>query len=206
VFFLLVAAIPAFANPFALDPGEPRYSFIFVPLLCVWAANGLVELGLWTAASAAAGGWNILARPTVSQCIVPVVVGLITVISPLKAVRKLPEFMESALPTRVDKDIGLWIGHRQKQAVRIMDLQLPLAYHAHAQFSYFPYCPSDLALGYLDAAKIDYVILRRGQKFTRYYEEWLKQGIPDSRAELVHVSPAADAAFAIYRWHRGPDS
>lgn len=201
LFFLLAAAIPLVANPFALDPGEPRYSYIFVPFLCVWAANGLIEVGLWTTASAAFAGWSMLVRPTVSQCIVPAIIGLITVATPLKAVRRLPDFMESALPTRVDKEVGLWIGRQQNQSVRVMDTQLPLAYSAGAQFSYFPYCTSDLAVSYLDAVKIDYIILRRGQKFTKYYDEWLTQGIPNPRAEVVHVSPAADAAFVIYRWH-----
>ena len=69
----------------------------------------------------------------------------------------------------------------------------------------FPYCANDLALAYLDSAKIDYIILRRDHKFTKYYEEWLTHGIPDSRPEIVHVSPAADAAFVIYRWHRRTD-
>jgi 4-amino-4-deoxy-L-arabinose transferase-like glycosyltransferase len=203
LFFMFVAAIPLLANPFALDPDEPRYSFIFVALFCVWAANGLAEVGLWTKASAASAGWNVLTRPTVAQCIIPGIIGLATVISPLKAVRRLNEFTQSALPTRVDKEVGLWIGRQQNQSVRILDRELPLAYHAGAQFSYFPYCTSESALGYLDAAKIDYIILRRGQKYTKCYAEWLTHGISDSRAEAVHVSPAVDAEFIIYRWHRG---
>jgi hypothetical protein len=43
-----------------------------------------------------------------------------------------------------------------------MDLSLPLTYHANAQqHVYFPYATGDLALRYLDAARIDYVVLRR---------------------------------------------
>jgi hypothetical protein len=88
--------------------------------------------------------------PDGSSVHIPGIIGLATVTIPLKAVRNLAEFKESALPTRVDKEVGLWIGRQQNRSVRIMDLQLPLAYHAGAQFSYFPYCTSDLALGYLD--------------------------------------------------------
>jgi hypothetical protein len=84
-----------------------------------------------------------------------------------------------------------------------MDLSLPLTYHAGAQFTYFPYCTGDLALRYLDAAQVDYVVLRRGEKFTRYYEEWLAHGIPDQRAEAVPLfSGAAADKFVVYRWHR----
>jgi hypothetical protein len=143
----------------------------------------------------------------VSQCIIPGLIGLTIIISPVRAVRRLEEFTESALPTRVDKEVGLWIGRQQNHSVRIMDLQLPLAYHAGAQFSYFLYCPGDLALRYLDAVKVDYIVLRQGQTFTKYYEEWMTQSITDSRAELMHVSPSADAEFVIYRWHwpKGPE-
>jgi hypothetical protein len=84
-----------------------------------------------------------------------------------------------------------------------MDLQLPLVYHAGVQFSHFPYCTGELALRYLDAIKVDYIVLRRGQKFTKYYEAWMTHGIPDSRAEPIHVSPDADAQFVVYRWDRG---
>jgi hypothetical protein len=139
----------------------------------------------------------------VSQCIIPGLIGLATIISPVKAVRTVGEIAESALPTRVDKELGVWIGRQQDHAIRVMDLQLPLAYHAGAQFSHFPYCTGELALRYLDALKVDYIVLRRGEAFTKYYGEWMTQGVPDSRAEPVHLSPDADAKFLVYRWHWG---
>jgi hypothetical protein len=113
-------------------------------------------------------------------------------------------FVDSALPTRVDKEMGLWIGRQQNRPVRIMDLSIPLAYHAGAQFTYFPYCTGELALRYLDAAQVDYVVLRRGEKFTQYYEDWLTHGVPDHRAELLQLSSVAGAdKFVVFRWHRG---
>ncbi len=202
LFVMLVAAVPVVANPFALMPAEPRYFFVFVPLLSIWAANGLFEVGLWTKASSGAAGWRVLARPLLSQCIVPGLIGLAMIISPVKGVRRLGVFREGALASRVDKEVGLWIGRQQDRPVRIMDLQIPLAYHTGAQFSHFPYCTGELALRYLDAAQVDYVVLRQGEAFTRYYEDWLKHGIPDRRAELMHVSSGAASDFVVYRWHR----
>lgn len=200
--FLLIAIVPLLANPFALDPSEPRYSFIFVPLFCIWAANGLFEVALWTKASATAVGWRVLARPMVSQCIIPGLIILIVIISPIKAVRGFVDFAGSAFPNRVDKEVGVWIGHQQNGPVRIMDLPLPLTYHAGAQFSQFPYCTGDLALRYLDAAKVDYVVLRPGRTFTKFYEDWLTHGIPDPRAERLPLPPVPGAdSFIIYRWH-----
>jgi 4-amino-4-deoxy-L-arabinose transferase-like glycosyltransferase len=202
LFVLLAAAAPVLATFFALW-SEARYYFLLVPLLIIWAANGLFEVGLWTKTSSAAAGWKIVARPAISQCIVPGLIGLAMIISPVKGVRKLAVFSDSELPSRVDKQVGLWIGRQQNGSVRIIDLSIPLAYHAGAQFSYFPYCTGDLALRYLDTAQIDYVVLRRGEKFTQYYDDWLRHGIPDHRAELLPLSSVAGAEkFMIFRWHR----
>jgi 4-amino-4-deoxy-L-arabinose transferase-like glycosyltransferase len=200
LFVLLVAAAPVLATFTALW-SQDRYYFVLVPFLIIWAANGLVELGLWTKASSAAAGWMALARPVVSQWIIPGLIGLAIVIYPIKGVRQNYVFMEGAPSTRVEKEVGLWIGHQQNQ-VRIMDLSIKLAFHADAKWVMFPYCSPDLAIRFLDATKVDYVVLRRGQTFTKYYQEWMTQGIPGSRAELIHISPDADAKFAIYRWHR----
>jgi hypothetical protein len=89
-----------------------------------------------------------------------------------------------------------------------MDLSLPLTYHAGAQqHLYFPYCAGDLALRYLDATQVDYVVLRRGAKFTKYYEDWLTRGIPDPRAELLQLPSVVGAEkLLIYRWHRNDDT
>jgi len=121
----------------------------------------------------------------------------------VKKVRKLESFEEGASSARVEKEVGLWIARQQKHSVRIMDLSIPLAYHANAQFSYFPYCTGEAALQYLDAVRADYVILRRGEEFTKYYEDWLAHGIPDHRAELLQVSVAGADKFMIFRWHHG---
>jgi 4-amino-4-deoxy-L-arabinose transferase-like glycosyltransferase len=201
--FVLVVAVAPILATFSALWNEERYYFVLVPLLCIWAANGLQEIGLWTQASGAAAGWRMLERPTVSQCIVPGLIGLAMIISPVKGVRRVYVFVDSALPSRVDKEVGLWIGQQQDHPAKIMDLSIPLAFHAGAQFTYFPYCTGDMALRYLDTAQVDYVVLRRDEKFTQYYEAWVTYGIPDHRAELVRPSGVAGAdKFVIYRWHR----
>ena len=203
LFVLLVAIAPVLATFSALW-NEQRYYFVFVPLLSLWASNGLFEIGLWVKASSAAAGWKVLERPVVSQYIVPGLIGLAMIVSPISGVRRVYVFGESAPPTRVDKEVGWWIGRQQNHPVRIMDLSIPLAFHAGSQFTYFPYCSGDLALQYLDAAQVDYVVLRRGEKFTQYYQDWLTQGIPDQRAELLQVSSVVGAdKFVLFRWHRG---
>jgi 4-amino-4-deoxy-L-arabinose transferase-like glycosyltransferase len=202
LFVMVVAAAPVAASLLVLW-GDARYYFVFVPLLCVWAANGVHELGMWARASSTAAGWRVLALPAVSQGVVPGFLALAVIISPLEEAATQYEFSDSAPPFRVEREVGLWIGHQQNPAARIMDLSLPLTYHAGAQLHlYFPYCTGELALRYLDTAQPDYIVLRRGGKFTKYYEEWTTRGIPDHRAELLQLPPLAGAdKFVIYRWH-----
>jgi hypothetical protein len=202
LFVLSIAAAPAIATFFALW-SEPRYYFIFIPLLCIWAANGLIEVGLWTRTTSAAAGWRLVASPVTSLCIIPGLIGVVMIVGPVKRARGLESFEEGAPSTRVEKEVGLWIGRQQDHPVKIIDLSIPLAFHAGAQFTYFPYCTAESALRYLDAAHVDYVVLRRGEKFTHYYEDWLTHGIPDPRGDLLHLTSVPGSEnFVVYRWHR----
>ena len=202
-FVLLVGGAAVVPTLFALW-NEQRYYFVLVPFLSLWAANGLYEIGLWAKASFSAAGWGRLERPIVSQCIVPGLLGLALIASPIKAVGRIQVFVDSALPSRVEKEVGRWINRQQDHPVRIMDTGIPLAFHAGAQFTYFPYCSGDLALQYVEAAQVDYIVLRRDQQFTQYYVDWLTHGIPDQRAERLELPSIAGAnKFVVFRWHRG---
>jgi 4-amino-4-deoxy-L-arabinose transferase-like glycosyltransferase len=179
-----------------------RYYFVLVPFLSIWAANGLWEVGLWTKASLRNLGWT-WPSPTFAANVVPSLLGLLLVIYPAKAIRNLWEFQEGSPANHVTKDVGLWIKQQQNAPVTVMDRYTPLAFHAGSQFVYFPYCSGDLALRFLDAAEVDYVVLRRDEKFSPYYDEWFTKGIPDPRAQLVYVSSGSDAGkIVVFRWHR----
>ena len=200
MFVMLIAAAPVVATFSALWT-QDRYYFVLIPFFCIWAGNGLLELGLWTKATLAAVGWTIPSLPAVSEYVIPGLIGLAMVIYPIPAVRD-PQFIFafSSPSTRVEKEVGLSVG-QQQHPVRIMDLSIPLAFYAEAQWVMFPYCDAESALRFLDKQRVDYVVLRRGVVFTKYYGDWLNEGIPDSRAELLHLSPDAAARFVIYRWH-----
>jgi hypothetical protein len=106
-----------------------------------------------------------VARPVVSKYIIPGLLGLAIIIYPVKGVRILQGYFTSSPSSRVEQDVGLWIGHQQNHTVRIMDLSLPLAFHADAQWVHFPYCNGELAIRFLDVAQVDYIVLRRKEKW-----------------------------------------
>jgi len=200
-FLLFVGAAPVAATFFALW-SETRYYFVLVPLMLVWAANGLVEMGLWAEASVVSPLRQRGSMRRLAQYAIPSFFGIVMIVSPFKAVRRLPLFEDSAASTRPDKELGAWIARQQPYPVKIVDLSIPLAFHADAQFTYFPYCDTDEALRYLDHAKVDYVILRRDEKFTKYYEDWLEHGLPETRSTAVDVSFIdGGGKYRVYRWH-----
>jgi hypothetical protein len=207
LYLALVSAAPVIATLLVLW-GDSRYYFIFIPFLCIWAANGLFEVSLWIGAAIEVKRWGGFARHESFQWVVSGMLGTAIIIGTLKPAVSLYEFSDSAMSARIDKQLGKWLGNRQNHGIRVMDLSLPLSYHADAQqHVYFPYCTADLALRYLDAAKVDYIVLRRGKKFTRYYEDWLTNGIPDRRAELLQLQSIPGAEnYSIYTWHREGNS
>jgi 4-amino-4-deoxy-L-arabinose transferase-like glycosyltransferase len=207
--FVLLVPMTAVVATFATLWIYPRFYFVLAPFLLIWAANGLVEVGRWTKASIAATGWRWLG-PGVLAYAVPTLIGLAVVVYPLRAVRDLYEFKQGAPVAGVveQERVGLWIGQQQDRPVKIMGT-IPIAFYANGQFVPFPYCSAELAFRFLDVAEVDYVVLRRGDRFTRYYEDWLAKGIGDPKAELVYVSSDANAGeFRVFRWHRAdrPDS
>jgi 4-amino-4-deoxy-L-arabinose transferase-like glycosyltransferase len=204
LFVLLVTANPVLATVFVLWDADARYYFIFVPFLCIWAANGLFEISLWIKSSGTTAEWRSVVRYMGLRWIIPGLLGVATIVSPIRKVITLNEFSNSGPLASVDKDVGLWIGKQQARPIRIMDLTLPLSYHAGAQqHLYFPYSTGEMAIRYFDAVQVDYIVLRHGMRFTRYYDEWLAHGIPSSKAELVQLPSFVGAEkFVVYRWHR----
>jgi 4-amino-4-deoxy-L-arabinose transferase-like glycosyltransferase len=200
LYFALVP-VTAFLASFAVLWIFSRYYFVFVPFFLIWAANGISEIGLWAKATLNAARWKIL-RPAPAFILVTLLLVFTLVAYPAKAIRGLYEFEEGSPANQVQKTVGFWIRNQQSRRVTVMDRYTPLAFHAGAEFVYFPYCNSEAALRFLDAAKVDYIVLRRDENFTPYYTEWFAKGIPDPRAELVYASSGTDAGkVVVFRWH-----
>jgi 4-amino-4-deoxy-L-arabinose transferase-like glycosyltransferase len=208
LFFLMVPAAAVLAIFSALWT-DARFYFVLLPFLLIWAANGLVGVGLWAKRSAAAARWPRL-NPVVPEWIFAGLIGSAVIIYPIKGVREVWEFAQGSPSTQIVKDVGQWIRQQQNRQVKIMDLSTPLAYHADAQYVHFPYCSGGSALRFLDSANVDYIVLRRGALAygdeTPYSEDWLAHGIPDARAQLVYRSSGEHGGeFQVFRWHRDPD-
>jgi hypothetical protein len=180
----------------------PRNFFILIPFLLVFAANGLIETARWTKASIAAAGPRWFGAAACGYRLVPGLLGVAIILYPMKGVRALYEFTEGSPAHRSASDAGLWIRQQQSRRVKIMDTSPPLSFHADADYVHFPFCSSTLAIQFIAANKVDYIVLRHGEKSVPYYDDWLTHGIPDPRAQLVHPSSGdSPSEIVIFRWH-----
>jgi 4-amino-4-deoxy-L-arabinose transferase-like glycosyltransferase len=180
-----------------------RYYFVFIPFLLIWAASGVVGVGLWTSATLSSARWSWVA-PALSRWVVAGLAALLVTVYPLDGVRSLWYLQQdSRAATQVIKQLGLWIAKQQDRQVKIMDRSTPLAFHANAKWVNAPYtAKGEVAMHFLDKENVDYVILRQGNKYTPYYQAWLANGIPDARAQLVKVvTDASGNEIRVYRWH-----
>jgi 4-amino-4-deoxy-L-arabinose transferase-like glycosyltransferase len=199
--FFLLAAASTLVGPLTVPFDVIRYAFVLVPLLVIWGGAGLVQIFRWSRRSTRAvkfvGGGQVV------QGICGVAVaGLFAVAVLLLSFRSIGD-QDGGPNTRVVEEVAAWIRKQQNHPVKIMTRFTNLAFHAGAQWTHFPYTSPELALRFLVAAKVDYVVLLPSNTTNRwaYYQEWWEHGIPDSRAELVYVSNSRyPIVYKVYRW------
>jgi hypothetical protein len=124
--------------------------------------------------------------------------------SSLRNVPRLGNFQQSSRDSRVVEEVGEWIRRQQDRPATIMDVTTQIAFHAAGQWIHPPYANGEVALRFLDAARVDYVVLRRqDSNWSDYSRDWYERGIPSSRAELVRVwsDPYFSGELKIVRWH-----
>jgi 4-amino-4-deoxy-L-arabinose transferase-like glycosyltransferase len=204
--FVLMAAIGTVAVPMAVYVTYPRHYFILVSFLVVWAASGLVVVARW-----GKGTIRHLRVPrrcgTVLGTALSVAAGALVVGVSYRDVGDVIDLRLSAVGTRSIKEIGRWIGGQQTGRVRIIDVETNIAFHAQADYVHFPDGDSTLALRYLDAAQVDYIVLRSGGSPPDYYRQWLTSGVPSDRAQLVYSTQGkTDKRIVVFRWRRGQES
>ena len=71
-----------------------------------------------------------------------------------------------------------------------------------------PYTDSSTALRYVARKKPNFIVLNGqwSEQARSYLAEWLENGIPDRRAELVwHAGDKLEEKVAIYRWTPSKD-
>ena len=200
--FLLMLLSVATVALFGIYYLSIRFLLVFLPVLLLWASNGIIELARWGRSTfrLAYGG---LPKFRWTELVVVGAIGALIPMSALTTVRGVYELRLFDRSSRPAKDAAEWLDAYAPGPKTVMDTSTILAFHAAATFVPFPYCSSDVALRYADKRKVDFVILRDGDLLSRpYLEHWMESGIPNGRAALIHSarSPAL-GRILIYKWN-----
>jgi 4-amino-4-deoxy-L-arabinose transferase-like glycosyltransferase len=193
-----LAAVGCLVGPLSTPYHNERYTFVLVPFLLIWGSEGIVQVFRWTEETAdgiVSGG---LRRRICGIALS----GLLVVVVLVSSLRDVPNLFPGP-DSRVVEDVAAWLRGQQDRPVTIMDITARLAFHAGGQWIHPPYASGDVALRFLDAARVDYVVLHRKDGWLDYYRDWYEHGIPSSRAELVRASSDSyNGEWRIFRWHR----
>jgi 4-amino-4-deoxy-L-arabinose transferase-like glycosyltransferase len=177
-----------------------RFLLIFVPILVVWAARGIVELAHWVVSTLRLrrGGVSRSARIELG-----LVLSLAMVI-PLVAVPGMFHLQRQGrlgLPLRT---AGEWLKAHAPGPRTVMDGPTLLAFHAGATFVPLPYSDSDVAIRYLDKRKVNFLVLSDYGRETSprpYLQAWMDHGVPSARARLIYdVHQDGAGRVRIYEW------
>ena len=172
-----------------------RYFVGFVPLLAIWAGNGL---GVIAAALPRTRGRWVPQAPLVLTVTV-----LVALLFTMKT-----SFADDSRST-VEMQAGRWLAQHGGSGARILSISDQAPYYAGGVWFMLPDAPSDdAALRYVRLKRPDFIVLDDEYAAERpYVTAWLRSAIPDARAHTVYRSSDPNApALEIVTWdHASPN-
>jgi 4-amino-4-deoxy-L-arabinose transferase-like glycosyltransferase len=185
-----------------------RFVFLFLPVMIIWAAKGIVEFSRWSGAKIAAVPYFALpARQAV--LIVQSACALIVFLISLAGLFHFTPLWALDYRNRPVKFAGQWLDEYSPGPKTVMDSATLVAFHAHASYLAFPYSSESSAFGYIEKSKVDYIVLMSEaiDGSIPYLKKWMSDGIPDARAQLIYSSDSSTTGrIVIYRWSNAPSA
>jgi 4-amino-4-deoxy-L-arabinose transferase-like glycosyltransferase len=169
-----------------------QYVVPLLPFLMIWAANGIGIVTDWIIAGTRVvahghNSWRTLVAMTIPCALV------LALVIPGADLSRGGAFRSDAPLEAYRKEAGLWLARRPVPPRTVMSTSNEVPYYAGATAMRLPYAPGDRALAYVRLKSPDYVVLpRQPSRVEPYYTSWLKRGIPDPAARLVHLIGAPD--------------
>ena len=180
---------------------DTRKILLFLPVMIIWAANGVALLSEWTCATMRlAGSKGSIARR--AGIAVGLTSGALVVITASYGVRKVWDLTAFDYKSQPVKQAGRWLDTLAPGPKTVMDASTVLAFHARASYVHFPYSDSSLALKYIEKKGINFIVLREEWLFPApYIMDWLENGVPDRRAQLIYCEKSQRGRILIYKWN-----
>jgi 4-amino-4-deoxy-L-arabinose transferase-like glycosyltransferase len=180
---------------------QARYTFILLPFLTIWAANGLSALIDWgTVTAATFRGGRSNAR-FVGMTIAGVTLASVAIASS-RGVRTISEFAWSEPAYLPVKTAGLWLKDYQPGPKSIMADACAFPYYADGTQILFPVADAGLVLRYIEHKSPDFIVMYNHERWASpAIASWFDTGIPDPRARLVYDNGlTGEVAIRIYKW------
>jgi 4-amino-4-deoxy-L-arabinose transferase-like glycosyltransferase len=180
---------------------DTRYLIHFLPAMIIWAANGIALLSQWGRMTMRLAGLDApIARR--SGIAVGLTSGALLVMIASHGVRNVWDLTTFDYNSQPVKQAGRWLDAFAPGPKTVMDASTIVAFHAGASFIGFPYADGSLALKYIDKKRVDFIVLRDDWLSTMpYVKDWLENGIPDRRAQLIYCDKTQRGRIMIYRWN-----
>jgi len=200
LFFVALLGLSATALLF-YPRHEIRYDFMFLPVMLIWGAGGLIAVGQWAGSTLTQLG----IKGTVAQRggrVVQIVLAAGLLLVAFAGVNRLGLISSYGPQNRPIKTAGEWLDRFKPGPKTVMDSWSVLAFHAHATLVPFPHADPALVLRYIEKRKVDFIVLTDlGRPRKPYLGGWIDNGIPSPHARLVYNDGThAIGRVLIYQW------
>lgn len=177
-----------------------RFQFPLCAAFILWGAGGLAVFASWVSNTLRNAGVNESNAQQLGRVFVVLAVTSIIGLS-VSGIRHLDE-VSDGWELKSGKQVGLWLRTLSPPPRHIADTGPTTAFYSGTALTTFPDAAPDVALRYLASKNVDTIILRTNVTTEPWMADWIKNGIPDSRARLVAKIPKPDGTtFIVYRFH-----
>lgn len=175
----------------------PRFYFLFLPFMCVWASVGIMKIGGWASRTAELCGTPTSYLPTIASGMR--VIAVLSILLPSAAFAAWQLKDASSEWTFRNAIAGLTA--TETAPMYFADTSTQAAFHANADFVWLPYSDETTALRYLEKVGVTHVVLRPDVGERPYLQKWIDEGVPGAR-RVADVTSAKGVRLQIYELNR----
>jgi len=178
-----------------------RFQFPLCASFVLWGAAGLTVLADWASTTLRKAGLSEVSSARGSRLAMGLAVFGMAVLS-AAGVRNLDEVSDSWRGLGPAKEVGLSLRTLLPPPRRIAGAGPTAAFYSGAATTLFPHAAADVALRYFESKGVDTIVLRSSDKEEPWVADWIRDGIPDPRAEFVtKIAKSDGTTYIIYRFH-----
>lgn len=179
-----------------------RFQFPLCAAFVLWGAAGLTVASDWASATLRQAGLGEVASARGGRLTLALTIVVMAALS-AAGVRNLDEVSDGwQQGLRSAKEVGLWMRTLSPPPQRIADAGPTVAFYCGTAVTPFPHAAPDVALRYFASKQVDTIVLRSSIIPEPWVADWIRDGIPDARAELITKITEPDGTrFIVYRFH-----